>query len=41
MYHSSELRRDGKGYSGIKETKKRLIKVVMKDMISRCISKAF
>jgi ribosomal protein L10 len=41
MYHSSELRRDGEGYSEIKKTKKRLMKVVMKDVISCCISKAF
>jgi hypothetical protein len=40
MYHSSELRRGREGYSEIKETKKRLMKVVM-DMISRFISKAF
>jgi hypothetical protein len=41
MYHSAELRSDEEGYSEIKETKKTLMKVVMKDMISRCIPKAF
>jgi len=41
MYHSSELRTDGEGYSETKETKTRLMKVVMKDVISCCIAKAF